>query len=205
MSADDIDVFISYSHAADGELSPGLQRALERLARPWYRPRALRVFRDQTDLAAADDLGREIRNALDRSRYFLLLASPRAAKSPWVGEEIEFWQQHRERSTFLIAVTDGIVQWDKESGDFDWDATTAAGPAPERTGHVGIFAWNRRREFAGDFRSGRWPSYATFARRQPQVLDSWTEAESSFDCWRRRRDKSGARGDVFECSNRRLS
>lgn len=41
------DAFISYSRRADGELAPALQR----LARPWNRMRALEVFRDQTGLA----------------------------------------------------------------------------------------------------------------------------------------------------------
>uniref|UniRef100_UPI002455151E toll/interleukin-1 receptor domain-containing protein n=1 Tax=Nocardia wallacei TaxID=480035 RepID=UPI002455151E len=125
MAVDDIDVFISYSHTTDSALPPGLQRALERLGRPWYRARALRVFRDQTDLPAADALGREIRIALDRSRYFLLLASPEAAQSTWVGAEIDHWIRHRERANFLIAITDGAAVWDDESGDFDWPATSA--------------------------------------------------------------------------------
>ena len=43
--------FISYSHAADGRLAPALQSALQSLAKPWYRPRALRIFRDETGLS----------------------------------------------------------------------------------------------------------------------------------------------------------
>lgn len=31
------EAFISYSHAADGQLAPAIQRALHRLARPWYK------------------------------------------------------------------------------------------------------------------------------------------------------------------------
>jgi hypothetical protein len=46
------DAFISYSHAADGRLAPALQRAIQRLAQPWYRARALRVFRDESALSA---------------------------------------------------------------------------------------------------------------------------------------------------------
>ena len=43
--------FISYSHAADGTLAPALQSALHRFAKPWYKLRALHIFRDQTNLA----------------------------------------------------------------------------------------------------------------------------------------------------------
>jgi hypothetical protein len=51
-SAARYDGFISYSHAVDGKLAPVLQTEVERFARPWHRPRARRVFRDQANLAA---------------------------------------------------------------------------------------------------------------------------------------------------------
>ena len=35
------DGFISYSHAADGRLAPALQKALQKLAKPWFRRRSL--------------------------------------------------------------------------------------------------------------------------------------------------------------------
>src|SRR4051812_25203685 len=59
--------FISYSRAADGRLAPALQRGLQRFAKPWYRLRALRVFRDDASLSANPDLWGSIRDALDRS------------------------------------------------------------------------------------------------------------------------------------------
>ena len=43
--------FISYSHAADGKLSPALQSGLYRFTKSWYQRRALRVFRDKTSLS----------------------------------------------------------------------------------------------------------------------------------------------------------
>jgi hypothetical protein len=43
--------FISYSHAADGKLAPALQSGLHRFAKPYYKLRALQVFRDQADLS----------------------------------------------------------------------------------------------------------------------------------------------------------
>ncbi|MEU2037219.1 toll/interleukin-1 receptor domain-containing protein [Nocardia niwae] len=85
----DIDVFLSYARTADDGIAPALKQGLARLAKPWSRPRALRVFRDRTDLSAAHDLTAEIEDALRRSRYFVLLASPQAAQSHWVGKEIE--------------------------------------------------------------------------------------------------------------------
>src|SRR5688572_31157284 len=81
------DAFVSYSHAADGKLAPALQAALHRFAKPWYRRRALRVFRDETSLSASPALWPSIEAALAASRYFVLLASPAAAQSRWVGQE----------------------------------------------------------------------------------------------------------------------
>ena len=75
------DAFVSYSHAADGKLAPALQAGLHRFAKPWHRPRALRVFRDQTSLAASPALWPAIERALADTRYFLQLASPEAARS----------------------------------------------------------------------------------------------------------------------------
>jgi hypothetical protein len=119
------DAFISYSHAADSRLAPALHRGLQRLTRAWYQRQALRIFRDQTSLAANPDLYATIERELRESRHFVLLASPGAAQSPWVGREIRFWQEHRERETFLIALTDGDIRWDTSAGDFDWSATDA--------------------------------------------------------------------------------
>jgi len=61
------DAFISYSHALDGALAPALQTGLERFAKPWYRSRALRVFRDTASLSANPDLWSSIEKALDAS------------------------------------------------------------------------------------------------------------------------------------------
>ena len=111
--------FLSYSRAVDGELAPRLQQALQRFAKPWYRRRALRVFRDDANLSANPGLWSSIQAALDASEYFILLASPESAASPWVGQEVEYWLGRRSPGTLLIAVTDGEIGWDRARGDFD--------------------------------------------------------------------------------------
>lgn len=117
--------FISYSHAADGRLAPALQTALERFAKPWYRRRAIRVFRDSTGLAVTPELWGSIRRALEASEYFILLASPAAAQSTWVQQEVGFWLEHRSADTLLVVLTDGTIAWDAGAGDFDWSRTDA--------------------------------------------------------------------------------
>ncbi|MEO6594701.1 MAG: TIR domain-containing protein [Planctomycetota bacterium] len=142
--------FISYSHAASRDVARGLQKWLQSYAKPWYRWRAVNVFRDETDLAAAPALWSKITLALDDSSHFILLASPEAAQSKWVKREIHHWlgKRHAQAladsaldtpvadaqpargASLLIALTDGEIAWrDGDSahgrGDFDWQHTTA--------------------------------------------------------------------------------
>jgi len=119
------DAFMSYSHVSDNWLAPALQRCLERLTRPWYRRRALRVFRDQSNLAANSDLWGTIDEALRASHYLILLASPQAGRSDGVKHEVGYWRKHREPETFLIVLTAGTIRWDDTAGDFDWTRTDA--------------------------------------------------------------------------------
>jgi hypothetical protein len=112
------DGFISYSHAADGRLAPAVQRGLHGLAKPWHRRRALWIFRDQTGLAVTPALWSSIQGALDASDYFVLLASPEAARSPWVDREIRHWANTKPAGRILPVVTDGEWAWDGDRQDF---------------------------------------------------------------------------------------
>src|SRR6266702_5457386 len=78
------DAFISYSYAKDKPIAAALQSVIQRLGKPWYRRRALRVFRDDTSLSATPHLWPTIEQSLGQSRFFILLASPEAAASKWV-------------------------------------------------------------------------------------------------------------------------
>ena len=106
------DAFISYSHSADGRLAPAVQRGLQRLARPWYRARALRVFRDETGLSVNPHLWTSIEQALDESEWFVLLCSPEAAGSPWVEREVEHWLATKPVERILPVLTEGEIAWD---------------------------------------------------------------------------------------------
>src|SRR4051794_27390455 len=108
------DAFISYSHAADGRLAPALQQVLQGLGKAWHQRRALRVFRDATSLSASPELWPTIERALERSSYFVLLASPESASSPWVDQEVLWWRGHRPAGTLLIALTGGELRWSGE-------------------------------------------------------------------------------------------
>ena len=87
--------FVSYSHSADATLAPALRLALHKFAKPWYKPRAVSVFLDQSSLSANPALWTAIERALSSAKNFILLASPESAASPWVRKEIDWWLAHR--------------------------------------------------------------------------------------------------------------
>jgi hypothetical protein len=116
--------FLSYSRA-DSALAAAIQSALHRFAKPWYRLRAVHVFRDATNLPANPELWPTIQSALEASEFFILLASPEAAASAWVGREIEHWCATKGAAAIVIATTGGTAAWDEEARDFDWERTTA--------------------------------------------------------------------------------
>ena len=80
----------------------------------------MHLFRDDTSLAATPHLWPSIEQAVGRSRFLILLASPEAAASPWVDKELAWWLDHNNTDTVLIALTDGELSWDDMGGDFRW-------------------------------------------------------------------------------------
>ena len=86
--------FISYKRE-DEKWAVWLQNKLEHYKLPSNMngrtdlPKEIRpIFRDQSDLAAGV-LADEIQKALEASKYLIVICSPRAAKSPWVGKEVQ--------------------------------------------------------------------------------------------------------------------
>ncbi|GIM96502.1 toll/interleukin-1 receptor domain-containing protein [Paractinoplanes toevensis] len=120
---DGYSAFISYSHAQDRLLSAALQSELERFAGSWRHPRRMRVFRDETNLAASPALWPSIVRSMAAADWFVLLASPAAAGSEWVRREVAWWVEHKGADRLLIAVTAGRLHW--RGDDFDWSITDA--------------------------------------------------------------------------------
>jgi len=117
--------FVSFSHESDGRLARALESSLSRFAKPWYRIRTMRIFQDKVSLSANPSLWNSIEAALGRSEYLLLLASPASAKSRWVQRELGWWLQNRPVDRLIICLTDGVILWSNEAGDFDWEKSTA--------------------------------------------------------------------------------
>ena len=139
------DGFMSYSHTADDLLAPRLQTGLQRFAKPWWKRRAMRVFRDEASLSANPHLWASIVDAIDESDWLVLLLSPGAAQSEWVDREVEYWLEHKDPNRIIPVVTDGDFAWGDgaigpstdsapphftEHSPTSRDGSTSASPAP---------------------------------------------------------------------------
>jgi tetratricopeptide (TPR) repeat protein len=109
--------FLSYSHR-DEALAEWLHGELEEFRVPSaligkltangiIPKRLMPIFRDEHELAAADDLGEEIQAALAHSQFLIVLCSPEAAQSRWTNAEIEAFKRSRPDGCVLAAIAAG--------------------------------------------------------------------------------------------------
>src|SRR5687768_4251386 len=109
--------FLSYSHV-DEEIAGWLHDSLEKFRTPSSLagrqtangaiPRRLTpIFRDRHELSASADLGGGISQALNSSRFLIVLCSPAAAASRWVNAEIHMFKRHRPEGCVLAAIVAG--------------------------------------------------------------------------------------------------
>jgi WD40 repeat protein len=121
------DAFLSYNHQ-DAAVAAGLHKGLHRIGRRMGQLNALRVFRDSTDMAANPDLWGKVTDAMDRSRYLVVVLSPRAAASEWVNKEVAYWLKRRGLEQLLLVLAEGQLHWDNATHRFDPDLSDAALP-----------------------------------------------------------------------------
>lgn len=105
--------FISYRHMP---LDIAVAKKLHSLIEQYGIPKDLRrdsgrklgiVFRDQEELAASSDLSRDIREALDHSKYLIVVCSRDTPASPWVTREITCFLQEHPRENVLTVLISG--------------------------------------------------------------------------------------------------
>jgi hypothetical protein len=108
------DAFISYSQANDSALAEALQSVLQRLGKAFYQRAALSIFRDVTALAPTPALWSLITSAMERSRFFIYIASPEAVSSLWVCREVDWWLTHKGTDNLIIVLADGTLVWNSD-------------------------------------------------------------------------------------------
>lgn len=119
MSSEQFQAFISYARSTSTPLATALQSAVERFAKPWYRLRATRVFRDDSSMSANTALWSTIESGLRQSQWLVLLASPDAASSEYVTNELRWWLEHKSADTILLVQASGDLWWDRTANRFD--------------------------------------------------------------------------------------
>jgi len=121
--------FISYAHV-DEKVATALHRALEtytghrRLppsATPtgeMIPPRIAPVFRDRDELGASGNLPGRLQEALEASRFLIVICSPAAARSQWVNAEIQRFKALGRSDRILAYIVDG-EPWASRAGAID--------------------------------------------------------------------------------------
>jgi hypothetical protein len=103
--------FVSYSRR-DSRIASRLQRRIEGYRLPHRitahgKKRLRPVFRDRDDLTAASDLSEALRAALRSSEYLIVVCTPNAPQSEWVGREIDYFRALRGDDHILTALFEG--------------------------------------------------------------------------------------------------
>lgn len=97
--------FISYSHD-DAKFAHWLHRKLESWRLP-DKSRLTPLFIDRAELAAGSDLSTQVREALEQSAVLVVVCSPNARASRWVGLEIALFRSLHPGRPVLAALIDG--------------------------------------------------------------------------------------------------
>jgi len=114
------------SHASeDLALAMRVREGLQSFNKSWKSFRATTVYLDETNLPANADIRASIEVALRNSEYFVLLASPAAANSPWVRREIEAFLESNAADRLIIVLASGSLVWLNGLQGVDWERTTA--------------------------------------------------------------------------------
>jgi hypothetical protein len=117
--------FICYKHVGSNAFAERLELALKAYAKPLWRA-PIPIFRDEKYLKPGLDLPKMIKDALDQSDFLIYLASPSAASSPWVLDELDQWCSQPSRlGKLIIVLTEGTIAIEKSRKLIDWDKTDA--------------------------------------------------------------------------------
>ena len=118
--------FISYKHSElSRQQAISLETALKRYAKPFLKP-PIKIFRDEKQMVADNDLNKLIKDGLKYSEYLLYIAEAPAAESPWVQDEIKYWCETLKRLDKLIIIhVNDVIAFDLDKKVLDWEKTNA--------------------------------------------------------------------------------
>lgn len=109
--------FISYRHTPlDREAAELIQKKIENYIvlkefRELAGGRKLgMVFRDEDELPASSSLSRSITEALDHTKYLIVICSPDLPLSKWCEQEIRYFLQTHDRDHVLAVLADGTPE-----------------------------------------------------------------------------------------------
>ena len=110
------DAFISYRHCElDKFVAENLHKILEKYELPKNIKKKLniknrtikRVFRDQEELPLSSNMEEPIVDALNNSKYLIVICSPRLKDSLWCKKEIETFKKLRGRKNIFCVLIEG--------------------------------------------------------------------------------------------------
>ncbi|MDO4532735.1 MAG: TIR domain-containing protein [Coriobacteriia bacterium] len=105
------EAFISYRHLPhDTEVAKAIQKHVEGFKIPkelrvdGRGKRLGRMFRDEDELPTSSSLTDQIRDALMRSRFLVVVCTPETRESRWVAREVELFSSFHGRDHVLVAL-----------------------------------------------------------------------------------------------------
>ncbi|MCU0288311.1 MAG: TIR domain-containing protein, partial [Acidobacteria bacterium] len=124
----ELKAFISYSNDEyNKKHAIALYEALKKYERPFLKKFPFKFFLDIQELDLGDILPEKIKNALENSEYLIYLASCKAAESPWVKMELDYWCNNLNRinNLIIVRIDDQIKEKEGSPGEIDWQTTNA--------------------------------------------------------------------------------
>lgn len=106
--------YISYRHIPlDMKAAKKIQKKIENYTIPeqfreqFGADKFGHVFRDEDELPSTASLSDSFRNAIDRSKYLIVVCTPDLPKSKWCEEEIKYFLETHDRNNLLAVLVDG--------------------------------------------------------------------------------------------------
>ena len=108
------EAFISYRHLPnDLKVALAVQHTLESFPLPGPfqasagKKRLGKCFRDEDELPTSSSLTDQIRDALKKSRFLIVVCSPQTRESLWVQRELVLFASYHGRDKILVAIASG--------------------------------------------------------------------------------------------------